>query len=255
MWTICTWGAFSIVAHRTRPRDLLVRGRARPDLNTFADRIAGVDPKHNRPPVEETPDADYPFRLVASRKSVGKVLSRVTDALDYDNFKDEVGKRDPHRARLYGEVWATLRGIESGPRAGGAQPEDPPPTRQEIEAVLAYLPVFDRAGFDFGELRQPERGTLPMASYSREVHEFEQALYARGFVVNFNWPAWGETAAVYMNDHRRLADADLDTLRKLFTTIVRAARFSEGSLLGDCESGLVVALLRRLKELAATTDA
>ena len=255
MWTICTWGAFSIVAHRTRPRDLLVRGRARADVNAFADHIAGVDPKHKRPPVEATPHADYAFRLVASRKSVGKVLARMTDALDYNNFKDEVATRDPARARLYGEVWATLRGIEAGPRTGVAQPEDPPPTREEMEVVLAYLPVFDRAGFDFGELRQPKRGTLPMASYSRELHEFEQALYARGFVVNFDWPSWGETAATYMNDHGRLADADLDTLRKLFTTIVRAARFSEGSLLGDCESGFVVALLRRLKELAATPDA
>jgi len=47
----------------------------------------------------------------------------------------------------------------------------------------------------------------------------------------------------------RSREADLQTVRRLLTTRVRKERFCEGHLAGLCESGHIVSVLKRLKQL------
>jgi hypothetical protein len=56
--------------------------------------------------IEETPDADYRFRIVISKSEVVKVVSSyILQSLDYDNFKAAQEKDEPAWPRFLHAVW------------------------------------------------------------------------------------------------------------------------------------------------------
>jgi hypothetical protein len=128
------------------------------------------------------------------------------------------------------------------------QEEIPPINREEIEAVLAYIPTLSDAGFSFGEWRTHE-GQFPQYVFSAEADKFIKALSK--LIVVFDWPAWKEKASIIMEDPGALAKADLLALRRLITTHLRAERFNEGHLAAQFESGHLLGILKRLKEIQA----
>jgi len=117
--------------------------------------------------------------------------------------------------------------------------------KQDIEVILSYLPSFERDGYDFGEMRE-EEGMFPYADYSGEVMEFYRDLYLHHFIVDFDWPSWQHVAVEYYQNPDLIKNADLMTLRRLFTTHIRKDRFCEGHLLAVLERGHITAMLRRL---------
>jgi ADP-ribosyl-[dinitrogen reductase] hydrolase len=119
---------------------------------------------------------------------------------------------------------------------------------QQIDAVLRYLPLFEREGFSPGEW-QTQEGQLPYFASSPEVDAFVQTVYEHGILCAFDWMAWQDEAQQYRSEPGSLAQADLLTVRKLLTLHVRADRFVEGHLARAFEKGEVVAILRRLKHL------
>ncbi len=90
----------------------------------------------------------------------------------------------------------------------------PPINRAGLDSVLAYLPVFQRPGFKFGEWVY-KQGELPHYQYSPEVDRFVSALYAANLVYPFDWGQFVERAQRYRDEPDLLASADLLTLRKL----------------------------------------
>jgi hypothetical protein len=128
--------------------------------------------------------------------------------------------------------------------------ENAPPDvgRDQLDAVLAFLPIFERPGYTFGEWITQE-GQLPYFDYSADVLAFEKALYNQGIIFAFDWPAWGEEVKRYQSDAQALQRADLLALRKLLTAHVRADRFVEGHLASVLESGHITAILRRLRQI------
>jgi hypothetical protein len=120
--------------------------------------------------------------------------------------------------------------------------------RDQLDAVLAFLPIFERLGYAFGEWIS-HTGQLPYFDYSPEVLAFEKALYQQGIIYIFDWPAWSEDVKRYQRDAEALQSADLLALRKLLTAHVRADRFVEGHLASVLESGHITTILRRLKQL------
>jgi hypothetical protein len=97
-------GFCSVVAHRERKGSLLVRTRAWADAESLR-RYLGCST-----PLIRTPDADYPFRFVVTRKNFARAMLQFAfDDLDYGNFKGRVFESDPERERVYAEVWALLR--------------------------------------------------------------------------------------------------------------------------------------------------
>ncbi|WP_295581409.1 hypothetical protein [uncultured Lamprocystis sp.] len=97
MWVFLSDAFLSIVAHRDRPDDLLVRARIAGDLER-------VFPGY---PVEITPDADYRFRAVIPRTQVAQALADQATTIDYRNFKGSVRDSDRHDA--YMQVWHVMR--------------------------------------------------------------------------------------------------------------------------------------------------
>ena len=125
---------------------------------------------------------------------------------------------------------------------------DAAPSPEKIDRVLAFLPYFESAGSPFYDVERM-RLTLSPFRYSPQVEQFVGALYAEGFIMPFDWVAWQNEAARYLDDPSLLESADLSTLQKLLTTYVRADRFSNGYLAEMIARGQVVAVLRRLQAI------
>jgi len=114
---------------------------------------------------------------------------------------------------------------------------------QQIDAILEYLPVFDREDFQPGQWVERE-GQFPHFAFCTEVGEFIHALYQQNVIIPFDWKSWSDEAIRYQSDPNALDESDLLTLRKLLTAHVRADRFVEGHLAGLFQSGHIAAILR-----------
>jgi len=112
MWLCTSIGFFSIVR---KDGACHVRARVRSDLERLADR-AGLD----RSRIEEWPQADYRWRILATGAELGTVMAALADTVDYPNFKSRI-HATPHqdaKSTAYGRLWADLLGLQ----AEGAAP-------------------------------------------------------------------------------------------------------------------------------------
>lgn len=129
-------------------------------------------------------------------------------------------------------------------------------TEDQIRRLAAWLPAIDGPGFDFGhwdggETRPDGVITMPYYVFSARARELIAALPV---TMGFNWPDWMkmEEAQALVADHARIAEASADQLVKLTTAIVRSDRFTEGSIVGAFESGLIGAIARRAAVLTGS---
>lgn len=117
MWLFLPFGFFSIVAHVHDHDHLIVRSRARRDLEEFARRalalhyktIGRVDDRIMT--IRVTPDHDYPFRVLIERRELAAFMADyVEHELQQTNFKASVYKHaGVQREALYTRVWHLLR--------------------------------------------------------------------------------------------------------------------------------------------------
>jgi hypothetical protein len=105
MWLFTEFGFFSVVAHRSKPGKVLVRGRVSADVVEFARRAELPSSE-----VWEDESADYPFRMELPAKAAAKVVAKALESMDYDNFKARVEeKQGLDREQVYMGVWSHLR--------------------------------------------------------------------------------------------------------------------------------------------------
>lgn len=98
MWVVLNNSFVSIVEHRTLPNVLVVRGRFRGDVARFLDLPIAVE--------QETPDADYRFRIQATREDVALRLVEAVGGVRYPNFKDSI--REKWRKSVASSIWGVL---------------------------------------------------------------------------------------------------------------------------------------------------
>jgi len=113
MWLATTIGFFSIVEKPwdRATRTLTVRTRATTDLESFRKFCPELGDS------VEDPDADYRFRAQAPKVAIAAALSRLTEDIDYDNFKNAVAQRQgSQRAGIYSKAWQAFYAIQSASR-------------------------------------------------------------------------------------------------------------------------------------------
>jgi hypothetical protein len=143
-----------------------------------------------------------------------------------------------------------------------------PDLRSRLAALAAFAdelgaPDFDAGHWHDSEVRHTADGevrTMPWYELSNRAEAFTRAAAGNGWVQPFDWMAWMETAEgkSLRDDRAALADATPDQLQHLLTALIRAERFSDGSLEWAFQSGLMAAIARRARTLAgldATPDA
>lgn len=96
MWIFLKDSFLSVVAHRDDPDTLLVRARKKGDIKQ-------VFPEATE---QHTPCADYSYRAAIPRARVAEILAEQANAINYDNFKNQVKNNARHEA--YFECWAAM---------------------------------------------------------------------------------------------------------------------------------------------------
>lgn len=117
MWVMTTDGYYSAVEHREFKGCVMVRARARIDLEALAALVAERDWDCGYPASPDivdtpAPPADYPCRMVLPKSTWARYLAYSAQRIDYDNFKDAVkARQSAERAAIYGQVWWALQDL------------------------------------------------------------------------------------------------------------------------------------------------
>lgn len=127
----------------------------------------------------------------------------------------------------------------------------PLPTLGQIDAILAFLPVFTDPDAKHSKLIVPPKELgkprqLPWVKLSDQASAFYKALYEHGFVVAFSWEDWQDEAAIYFHSTEKLISAGLFTIRRLLTLHVRKDRFCDGHFAKMIEKGRIGTILEQL---------
>ena len=98
MWLMTTRGFFSVVEHREDDNLLLIRARCKQDIEALADLVPAT-------PINLL-DADYAWRIEATRAQWAEAPVAMLAEVTYPNFKNAIDDRDHHDAYL--GVWHQL---------------------------------------------------------------------------------------------------------------------------------------------------
>ena len=131
--------------------------------------------------------------------------------------------------------------------------------RERLHALAAFLPEFEKPGFEFGEWVTPpasEPGVMIMPYFTQGpvAESLCRTCYDMGCVLQgFDWPVWmNTTEATQLRDNpSALERATPDQLARLLTVLIRQDRFVEGALEAAFGAGLLVRILRRAASLEA----
>jgi hypothetical protein len=121
MWIMTPRGFYSAVHKNGTPENIVtVRARAKGDLENLKDLL----PKGVKP--FQKGYSDYPWRIEVTREVWAEILLAMNTEITYDNFKDEVKKKQgAHRASVYGRIWGVLLALEDRrPRRRGRGRDD-----------------------------------------------------------------------------------------------------------------------------------
>lgn len=126
-----------------------------------------------------------------------------------------------------------------------------PMTVESAEAALARLTAHDRGVLTDLVCRVDKAASG--SAWSRKaplVDEVVRFLVDRHLLLtHFNWGAWEEGQhAIQRRDRAALATCTAQQCLQYLTLLVRADRFTEGTLASAFESGLMQALLHRLHQ-------
>jgi hypothetical protein len=119
MWVVLNDSFLSIVAHRGRPKFLLVRARRSEDITVVFPGARVIEGK----------GSDYEFRAVLKRRVVEDAMVGEVRRIDYDNFKNSV--REPSRHDVYLGVWSHMMRLS-----------------RTWRRPAMVVPIDDRAEFD-----------------------------------------------------------------------------------------------------------
>jgi Family of unknown function (DUF6508) len=126
-------------------------------------------------------------------------------------------------------------------------------TREDIDALLEFLPLFEQPGREFAKWPGSERNadgslSVPFPVYDEDVEEFF------GRVGRHGWIDYGykpEEAARMLEDDESVGRADIAQVKMMLTYCVRSERFGDGNWQSLLKGGRVAALLRRLAAIRA----
>jgi Family of unknown function (DUF6508) len=147
---------------------------------------------------------------------------------------------------------------------GGQRESNTQNLKQRLAKLAEFVSFFETDGFKFAEMRggkeiKPGLFEMPWSELSDPARRFYESCYADGWVLpKFDWSQWGRTreARDLLNDTNEpspgasLAKATPEQLAMLLTALIRNDRFCEGYLHGAFDSGLLLAIVRRARELA-----
>lgn len=122
--------------------------------------------------------------------------------------------------------------------------------KEDITLVLEYLPYFENKKNKFYKVALDLSAREPYI-YSDKVLEFVRTLRDYNFVQPeaFDAAPWGKDGERILNNDALLAQADLESIVKLFTYIVVKERTTSGNLAILISNGTIAKILKRLGQI------
>ena len=105
MWLMTKFGFYSVVEKQEDKEigGVTIRSRVRSDLEALREYVPQMGD------IEANTGTDYRFRIRVPKSAFATALSKISLDIDYDNFKNVVGrKQGKSRANYYGKVWDIL---------------------------------------------------------------------------------------------------------------------------------------------------
>ncbi len=146
-----------------------------------------------------------------------------------------------------------MRAEGDGGRRGDSFPE---PSLADLEAVAAFTEALCGSDMDLGHWAGGASARegypqVPWFQTSNLISQWEQALYERNIITSYGEDGWFDRMHAFSAEPDSLASADLLTIRKVLTTIVRGERFCDGHIQGMFSNGVAQAAMARLSKLIA----
>ena len=126
MWLFTKHGFYSAVCARAgdgrygQPPDvtrIMVRARVKEHLNGLKDRFPDLLGPCD---IQESVEADYAFRIFVPKQAWRRVVEKLVDDIDYDNFKSEVARHQGASGAAYEQslhaVWSVMHKLQNGDR-------------------------------------------------------------------------------------------------------------------------------------------
>jgi len=120
-----------------------------------------------------------------------------------------------------------------------------------------WQPLFDlipeiEEKSQFGEVtggEEIEEGVFnfPHISESDVVSKFHDIVYGMSVIISFDWGSWDEGRRMVNDESFDYNSIDIPAKCKIITAIVRNDRFCEGALVSAFESGLILKVLKSIK--------
>jgi hypothetical protein len=130
-----------------------------------------------------------------------------------------------------------------------------------LRTLAALGPILEAPDADFGHWETPPVrdgvGSLGWYAFGTTAEAWRAAVAAGGWIrTGFDWPAWMATdeGRALRDDAGAVEEATAQQLARLITAIVRSDRFTEGSLAGAFETGLLARISRRAATLLAAAS-
>ena len=132
-------------------------------------------------------------------------------------------------------------------------------TKENIDKVLEFIPYFEDKANVFYILvppREIKQGIyhVPYYDYSEKVSDFLYVLYKENFTTHYGKTKDRGDIFRLINRVIPLSEASIQDIRVIFKTILAGDRICEGYLARSIENGLVLDILKRLKEIRSEMD-
>ena len=149
-----------------------------------------------------------------------------------------------HRTRRAGTVAPVTDGPGDAEIEGLLVAADPARWQDLWDAVAALDAEPDHGRWAGGEV-EGSVIRMPYVVYSQAVLGVLQAVFALGASRPFDWGAW--SGITRYRSGRGLDEAPVAESVRMITAIVRADRFSEGTILASIDDGTLPAAIARLR--------
>lgn len=127
MWLFTKCGFYSVVTWHKPKGSMAIRARMREHLITLQKRFSATI---GDSVLQESQHTDYPYRLIVSREIWKDIAERLTDEIDYNNFKGECtrGQGEGDYVRALHKVWGVMRELQWKEKQGGESSPPPKPS-------------------------------------------------------------------------------------------------------------------------------
>ncbi|MFA5559857.1 MAG: DUF6508 domain-containing protein [Methanofastidiosum sp.] len=134
-------------------------------------------------------------------------------------------------------------------------------TKENIGKVIEFIPYFEDKANVFYILvppREVKQGVyhVPFYDYSKNVSDFLDTLYNENFTTYYGEAKDSDYIFKFINRRIPLSEASIQDIRAIFKTILAGERLTMGGgyIASSIENGLVLDLLKRLKEIKEEID-